>query len=118
MKLGQGDVACSRKKTVLGWEIDTKEHHLRLTPKRNLKVRMALDMIPAEAHQVSLRKLGHLLGLLRSIAPAVAGAQGMFTRLQHALQHPWGRRLQLSPPVQDAVACQRYQSLTDTPPQA
>ena len=81
MKLGQGDVACSRKKTVLGWEIDTKEHHLRLTPKRELKMPVALNAIPSEAHQFSLTKWRHLLELLRSITPAISGEHGMFTRL-------------------------------------
>ena len=38
-KLGQGDAAWLTKKTVMGWEINTKEHHLRLTLKRKLKVR-------------------------------------------------------------------------------
>ena len=79
--LGQGDAAWSTKKTVLGWELNTKEHHLRLTPKRELKVRAALNVIPTKARQVSLRKRRHLLGLLRSITPAIAGAHGMFTRL-------------------------------------
>ena len=94
-KLRQGDTAWSTKKTVLGWELDTLEHHLRLTPKRKSKVRVALDAIPAAAHQVSLRKWGHLLGLLCSITPAVAGAQGMFTRLQHALRQARSRQVQI-----------------------
>ena len=63
-KLGQGGAAWSTKKTVLGWDLNTKEHHLRLTPKRELKVRVDLDTIPSEAQQVSVRKWRHLLGLL------------------------------------------------------
>ena len=55
-KLGQGGAAWSTKTTVLGWELDIKEHHLRLTPKRELKVCAALDAIPSEAHQASLHK--------------------------------------------------------------
>ena len=55
-KLGKVDAAWSTKKKVLGWELDTKEHHLRLTPKREIKVCAALDVIPDEARQVSLRK--------------------------------------------------------------
>ena len=54
--LGQGGTAWSTKKPVLGWELKTKDHHLRLTSKREIKVRAALDAIPAEAHQVSLLK--------------------------------------------------------------
>ena len=83
--LRQGYAVWSTMKTVMGWEINTKEHHLRLTPKQESKVCAALDTISAAAHQVSLLKWRHILGIPSSIAPAVAGAQGMFTRLQHAL---------------------------------
>ena len=54
--MSQVDSAWSTKKTVLGWEPDNKEHHLRLTPKCELKVSAALDAIPAKALQVSLCK--------------------------------------------------------------
>ena len=43
-------------KTVLGWVLDTKDHHLKLTSKRNLKLRVALDAISTKASQVSLSK--------------------------------------------------------------
>ena len=33
-KFSQGIAAWSTNKTVLGWELDTKEHHLRLTTKQ------------------------------------------------------------------------------------
>ena len=49
-KLRQGDAASSTKKTVVGWEIDTLEHHLRLMSKRKIKVCVALDAIPSPAH--------------------------------------------------------------------
>ena len=85
-KLCQGDAAWSTKKTVLGWELDTKENQLRLTNKLESKVRTALDTIPVPAHQVYLRKYWQLLGLLQSITPYVAGEPGMFTRLQNTLR--------------------------------
>ena len=84
-----------------------KKHHLRLTPKRELKFRAALDAIPAKARQVSLRKWRHLLGLLPIIIPDVAGAQGVFTCLEHALQQARGRQFQLSPAVQDKLSAWR-----------
>ena len=84
--LGQGDAAWPTKKTVLGWELNTKEHRLRLTPKCKIHVRAALDVIQAKVRQVSFRKCWHLLGLLRSITSAIARAQGMLARLQHALR--------------------------------
>ena len=49
-KISQGGDAWSTKKTVLGWELDTKWHHLRIAPKRDKKVRTTLDAIPATAH--------------------------------------------------------------------
>ena len=63
--------------TVLGWELDTKEHHLRLTPNQENKVRSALETIPAAAHQVSFPKWRNLFGLLRSITPAVSGSHAV-----------------------------------------
>ena len=103
----QGDAAQSTKKTVLGWYLNILEHHLRLTTKRPRKVRRALDEIPAAAHQVSLRKWWHLLGLLCSVTPAVARLQGMFTRLHNALQQARVRRVQLFPTVHDELSAWR-----------
>ena len=62
-----------------------------------------LDVIPAKARQVSLRKWWHLLGILISIAPDVAGVPGVLTRLQHALRQAWGRRVPLLPTVPDKL---------------
>ena len=102
--IGQGDAAWSTKNKVLGWELNKKEHHLRLTPNHELKVRAALEAIPTEAHQVSLRKRCHPLGLLWSITPAIYGAHGLLMRLQHALWQARDRRFQMSPAVQDELS--------------
>ena len=64
----------------------------------------ALAAIPAAAHHISLRKWRQLLGLLRSITLAVAGAHGKFTRLQHALRQARGRRVPISTEVQDKLS--------------
>ena len=93
-KLGQGYAAWSAKKMVLGWELNTKVYHLRLTPKQKSKLRAALDAIPTAAYQVSLPKWRHLLGLLRSITPEISGAQGMLTLLKHALWQARVRQVQ------------------------
>ena len=54
--IGQGDSTCSTKNMLLGWELDTKEHHLRITPNREITVRAALDATHNAKHQVSLHK--------------------------------------------------------------
>ena len=92
-KLGQVDGAWSTQKTVLGWDLHTIAHLLRLPPTRRDKVAAALAAIPREAQNNSLCKWRKLLGLLRSITPAVNGSRGMFTRLQHALKRASGRHV-------------------------
>ena len=89
---------------ILGWELDTKEHHIRITPNIEEKVRAALAAIPATAHQVSLRKWRHLLGLMRSITLDVPRAHGMFTRLPHNLRQAHGRRVLLLSAVQGKLS--------------
>ena len=78
-KLGQGDGACSTWKTVLGWDLDTISHLLRLPPRRQDKVAAALAAIPRKSRTTSLRKWMKLLGMLRIITLSIAGLRGMFT---------------------------------------
>ena len=59
--------------------------------------------IPRKAHFTSLHKwrkvlgiLRRLLGLLRSITPAVTESRGMFTWVKHALKRATGRHAQLT----------------------
>ena len=115
--LSQGGVAWSTKKMVLGWELDMKEYHLRFTSKRESKVCATLDAITAAAHQVSLRKWWHHFGLLQTITPAVAGAHGTITCLQHALRQACGRQLPLSTASHNELSTcrQLVQELTNRP---
>ena len=106
-KLGQEDGAWSTRNTVLGWDINTIAHLLCLTPRRKEKVEAALAAIPRKAHSTSLRKWRKLLGLLRSITPAVARSRGMFTRVQHALKRVTRRHVQLTAYVQDDMEAWR-----------
>ena len=80
-------------------------------------MRAPLDAFPTAVYQVFFCKWKNLLGLLRSITPAVAGAHGMFTRLKHALRQVCGRWVHLSPAVQDnlSVWSQCVQELVDRP---
>ena len=64
---------------VLGWDLDTIDYLLRLSPRQQEKVAATLADIPRKVHTNSLRKWRKLLGLMRSITPAVAGSRGMFT---------------------------------------
>ena len=102
-KLGQGDGACSTQNTVLGWDLDTIDHLLCLPPRQQEKVAAALAAILRKARTTSLRKWRKLLGLLRSITPAVDGSRGVFTRVHHALKRAVGRHVQLTTDVHDFV---------------
>ena len=59
--------------------------------------------IPRKTHSTSLHKWRMLLGLLRSITPAVAGSRGMFTRVKHALKRATGRHAQLTADVHNEL---------------
>ena len=61
----------------------------------------ALAAIPGKACTNSLRNCYKLLGLLRSITPAIAGSRDMFTRMQHSLKRATGRDVQLTTDVHD-----------------
>ena len=45
----QGDTTWSTSKVVLGWKLDTKQHHPSITPNIEEKVRTALAAIPKAA---------------------------------------------------------------------
>ena len=77
--LGQGDRTWSTWKTVIGWDLDTIAHLLRLPSRQQEKVAAALAAIPRKAHTTSMCKWSKLLGLLRSITTAVTGSRVMFT---------------------------------------
>ena len=76
--LGQGDGEWSTRKTVLGWDLYTIAHLLRLPPRQQEKVSAALAAIPRKACTTSLRKWCKLLGLLRGINPPLLD-QGAFS---------------------------------------
>ena len=58
-----------------------------------------LETIPTSASRCSWRRWHKLLGTLCSTVPAIPGAAGMLTRLQHALRTARGRWINLSTPV-------------------
>ena len=65
--------------TVLGWDLDTISHLLRLPPIRWEKLADVLAVIPQEARTTYLRKWSNLLGLIRRITPAGTVSRSTFT---------------------------------------
>ena len=98
-KLRKGDTAWSTQKVVLRWTIDTVKQVLTLPDDRNTNLLAMLDTTTPIARRCSRRRWHKLLGTLRSTVPAIAGAAGMFTRLQNALKTAKGRRINLTTPV-------------------
>ena len=103
-KLLQGDVAWLTQNEVLVWELDTKRHQPVLIPNWEAKMCAALDVTPCGSHMIYLRRWQQPLGILRNITPVVAGAWGMFTRLQNASNKSRGRRVTLSSAVHDELS--------------
>ena len=101
--LGQGYVAYSTRKTVLVWDINTTTHLLRIPPKQQKKAEAALATISRTAHTTSLHKWRKILGLLRSITPAVTGSRVMFTRVKHSIQKAAGQNVHLTADVHDEL---------------
>ena len=59
--------------------------------------------IPRKTYYTSLQKWRMLLGLLRSITPAVAVSRCMFTQVQHALKRATGRHAQITADVHNEL---------------
>ena len=102
-KLRKGDAAWSTQKIVLGWAIDTVKQVLTLPDDCKTNLLALLDTISPSASRCSRRCWHKLLGTLRSTVPAIAGAAGMFTRLQHDLKTAKGRRINLTTPVHEEL---------------
>ena len=89
--------------TVLVWDINTTTHLLRIPPEQQKKAEAALAAISRTAHTTSLRKWRKILGLLRSITPAVTGSRVMFTRVKHSIQKAAGQNVHLTADVHDEL---------------
>ena len=106
-KLEQGDGAWSTQKMVLGWDLESISHLLRLPPRRQEKVAATLVTIPRKARTTSLRKWRKLLGMLQRINLSVDGSRGIFKQLQNALKRAAGRHVQLTTDVHDELEAWR-----------
>ena len=102
-KIRKGNAAWSTQKVVLGWAINTVKQVLTLPDDRKTNLLALLDTTPPSASRCSRRRWHKLLVTLRSTVPAIAGAAGMFTRLQHALKTAKGFRINMTTPVHEEL---------------
>lgn len=116
-KLGQGDACWATRKEVLGWELDTVAGTLCLPQHRLDRLYALLDAFPPTRKRVPIRSWHQLLGELRSMAPALPGARGLFSTLQDVLRQRSRHRLRLTRQVFDSLADFRLiaDSLRDRP---
>ena len=107
-KFRKADATWSTQKVVLGWAIDTVKQVVILPDERKTNLLALLDTIPPSASRCSQRCWHKLLGIICSTVPAIAGAAGMFTRLQHALKTAKGRRINLTTAFHEELTVWRH----------
>lgn len=116
-KLLQGDACWATRKTILGWDMDTVSGTLNLPVHRLTRLYTLLDAFPPTRRRVPISEWHQLLGELRSMAPALPGARGLFSVLQDALRKGDRSRVRLTRHVFDSLADFRAiaDSLRDRP---
>ena len=103
-KLRHGDACWATSKTILGWDVDTAAGTLSLPPHRLARLYDLLDALPATRKRVPVREWHQLLGELRSMAPALPGARGLFSALQDALTRRNRTHVRITRRVHDGLA--------------
>lgn len=96
-KMRQGDAHWATDKRILGWDINTSAMTLSLPPHRLTRLHAILDWISPPRRRLPVKQWHQLLGELRSMAPALPGARGLFSLLQDALRHADQRRIRITP---------------------
>ena len=104
MKMLQGDACWNTQKRILGWDVDTEASTLSLPPHRLDWLYSLLQEIRPPKKRISIRTWHQSLGELRSMAPALPGARGLFSVLQDALSKADRHRVRLTRRVWDVVA--------------
>ena len=99
-KLRQGEACWATTKTILGWDFDTTAGTLHL-PAHRLA---CLYAFPVTRKRVPIKEWYQLLGELRSMAPALPGARGLFSTLHGALVRSDRTRIKLNRAVRDSLA--------------
>ena len=84
--------------------IDTCSSTLSLPPHRLDQLYELLDLIAPPRKRATDTFWHKLLGELRSMAPALPGARGLFSLLQHALQISRGHRICVTRAIHDMAA--------------
>ena len=77
-KMLKGYAAWETQKRILGWDLDTEASTLRLPAHRLERLYELLDMLSPLHKRASIKRWHQLLGKLRSMAPALPGARGLF----------------------------------------
>ena len=103
-KMLKGYACWSTNKRILGWDIDSKALTLRLPPHRLARLHTVLHWIQPPHKRLSTKRWHQLLGELRSMAPAIPDARGLFSVLQDALQHTDGHRVRINQRIYDVAA--------------
>ena len=103
-KMRQGDACWDTNKRILGWDVDTEMSTLNLPPHRLDRLYALLNMIRPPKKRISVKVWHQLLGELRSMAPALPGARGLFSVLQDALSKADQHRVRITRRVWDVVA--------------
>lgn len=94
-KLKQGDASWSTRKTILGWDFDTKSETLTLPPHRLDRLYELLNSFTPTRKRAPISEWRRL-GELRSMAAALPGARGLFSVLRDALSTGNRHRVRLS----------------------
>ena len=99
-KMLKGDAAWSTQKRILGWDLDTAAGTLSLPPHRIDRLYELLDLLQPPRKRVSVKQWHQLLGGLRSMAPALPGARGLFSLLQESPGRADKHRVRITKAVQ------------------
>jgi hypothetical protein len=116
-KLAQGDEYWETRKTVLGWVLDMVAMTIKLPAHCRDHLQAILASIPSTQKRRSVRKWQQILGELRSMAIAIPGSHGLFSRMQETLKHRSDNCIRLSQGIHDCLADFRFldQDLTNRP---
>ena len=102
-KMLKGDACWATQKRLLGWDINTETSTLNLPPHRLERLYTLLDMIRPPRKRIAIKIWHKLLGELRSMAPALPGARGLFSVLQDSLSKADRNRVRITQHVWDVI---------------